>query len=230
MERRTKSRSRQIDDQITRSKRRRAVGPGERKGDARRAKLAKARAKGVKRAAQRTKLAAELARGKGVTEAARAAQLGPKQARRLLADPVEGKEVLDAVEAALQEAGSSPVEVVLAMRRMALADPLRLVDDSGNGMRSLTDLDEDARSAVGDIVFSQALDKEGDTHDLMTVSTVDAKTRAGAQQTLARMHKLLIDRKEHSTPPGRPFEVKPETKADVIAGLLSRVRPRKDPK
>lgn len=175
-------------------------------------------------------VAAELIRTGDKRSAARAAGVSVKKVDRMLQDPVVGKVVLDAVEAALQEAGSSPVEVVLALRRMALSDPRRLLDERGTGMRKLLDMDVDEAAAIDSISFVQALDKEGDVHDLMDVHTVSAKDRANAQVTLAKMHKLLVDRKEHSTPPGRPFEIKPETKADVIRGMLSMVRPKKDPR
>lgn len=143
-------------------------------------------------------------------------------------------ELREDVSSVLADCGVTPQFIVRQYMRLASSDPRRAFDEKGN-LKTVPEMDDDLAAAITEVTSSA---REYERKDGRSETETTTKIRLVGKETALRELSKLSQLVEEPTlrvgnAPGEKFELNngtpQETRADVIASLLSMIVPKPDP-
>lgn len=125
---------------------------------------------------------------------------------RLMGRPHVGAAIDAAMKLREQRTQVTADQVLRELARIAFSDPRRLYDATGK-LKSITELDDDAASALAGVEHEDLWTKQGDVRVVSgTLSKVKRWDKVRALELLGKHLAMFVDRSELSAPGGKPLQ------------------------
>jgi len=168
--------------------------------------MPKKRVPGRKLTAKQKRFVAEylidLNASKAAARAGYSAKSAPAQGWQLLSKPLIEAAIAEGTSKQLQKTAASAERVLQELSRIALSDPRALYDEKGN-LKAPADWSDEVAAAVAGVEIETK--RTPGTETEVEVAKVKRWDKNRALEILARYHKLLTEKVEHTGKDGGPL-------------------------